>query len=91
VTTAHEWDADLALFQGHVAARLRQGHREYGGRTFAKPASDVIGELEQELFDAAAYAFIAWRSSRRAKDMAAMVELEAEGGAQPVARRRTRG
>jgi hypothetical protein len=52
-----------ALFQRFVdavAERLDQGERQYHGRTFELPASNIIAEAQAELLDNAAYSFIAW-------------------------------
>ena len=38
-------------FIGQLLARLEQGAREYGDRSFTRPPSELLAELEQELLD----------------------------------------
>jgi hypothetical protein len=47
-------------FVSAVAARLRAGEREYGNRSFARPPTELVGEIAEELEDVAGWAFILW-------------------------------
>jgi len=64
-------------FMARVRERLAQGDREYGDRSFARPAHELAGEIEEELFDTAAWSFIAWMRVRRLR--AELARLEAAG------------
>jgi len=52
--------ASWAAFARAVEARLRQGEREYGGASFARPPGELVGEILEELEDVAGWAFVAW-------------------------------
>src|SRR3990172_2645641 len=58
-------------FCAAIAGRLEQGRKEYGDRSFLRPVGDLLGEIEQELFDVAGWAFVLWvrvRALRAAAD-----------------------
>jgi len=52
--------ASWAAFARAVEARLRQGEREYGGASFARPPGELVGEVAEELFDVCAWSYILW-------------------------------
>jgi len=56
---------DFAAFISSVAARLQAGEREYGNRSFNRPAAELAGEIEEELLDVCAWSFILWCRLRR--------------------------
>jgi hypothetical protein len=68
------WREEYARFAEAVRERLEKGERVYQGRTFDRHPEEILGELLDELRDAAAYAFIA--ASRVEAMRAAARELE---------------
>ena len=55
-------------FVSAVASRLCVGEREYGNRSFARPPLELVGEIEEELFDVCAWSFILWRRIRALRE-----------------------
>jgi hypothetical protein len=47
-----------------VGARLEAGREAYGDRSFSLPPGRLAGEVEEELLDVAAWAFILWTRVR---------------------------
>ena len=62
-TRAGSFDAFAAM----VAARLEQGRRAYGDRSFERDPAEVAGEIEEELADICGWSFILWTRVRRLK------------------------
>lgn len=54
--------------------RLDTGRKEYGDRSFLRPASDVLGEIEQELLDIVGWGFIEWVKLQEMRAKLAQVE-----------------
>jgi hypothetical protein len=65
--------ATFPEFVEQVRARLAQGAREYGDRSFDRPISELLGEIEQELLDVCGWSFLLW-CKLRALQAAAPVE-----------------
>lgn len=63
-------------FAGAVEARLQAGRLAYGDKSFQRPPQALIGEVEQELFDVAAWSFILWTRLRRLKAVAGSEVVE---------------
>ena len=55
-----EWKNHFPRFIQRLEKRLRQGHREYGDRSFQRPTFSLIAEIEEEVLDQANWAFITW-------------------------------
>lgn len=55
-------------FASDVGARLDQGAREYGDRSFSKDPRVLVMEIEEELLDVAGWAFILWTRIRALRD-----------------------
>ena len=51
-------------FMDAVGARLEAGRTTYGDRSFTLPPERLAGEVEEELMDVAAWAFILWNRVR---------------------------
>lgn len=51
-------------FTEAAAARLEAGRKEYGDRSFSLPPDELAREVEEELFDVAAWSFILWTRVR---------------------------
>jgi len=51
-------------FMEAVGARLETGRTTYGDRSFTLPPERLAGEVEEELMDVAAWAFILWNRVR---------------------------
>jgi hypothetical protein len=47
-------------FAAAVAERLEVGATTYGNRSFTLPPAELAAEIEQELLDVCAWAFILW-------------------------------
>ena len=54
-------------FVADVKARLEQGARDYGDKSFTKSPSALIGEIKQELLDVCGWGFILWDRLDRAE------------------------
>lgn len=67
-------------FVTHLLARLDQGYREYGDRSFERHADHILEELQQEALDLAGWGFILWaRIDRiRARTRASAVDSSSE-------------
>jgi hypothetical protein len=48
------------IFAAAVGKRLEQGARTYGNASFHWDPAELTGEIEQELLDVCAWAFILW-------------------------------
>jgi len=79
-------DGDLAwpLFASCVAARLEAGRREYGDKSFSREPTELVREVEEELFDVAGWAFILWSRMRDVRE--ALEGLRPANDAEPRAR-----
>lgn len=60
-------------FVSAVAARLQAGAREYGDRSFHRPPTELVGEIEEELLDVCAWTFILWTRVRAIRKKAKRV------------------
>jgi len=47
-------------FMEAIKERLEAGKREYGDSSFIRPASELAGEIEEELLDVTGWAFFLW-------------------------------
>ena len=65
--TPPAWRGDLHGFFDAVTGRLALGRERYGDRSFSLPVERLLQEVEEELLDQAAWAFIAWRRLRAAR------------------------
>ena len=69
-----DWREEFGRFTEAMHERLEKGERVYQGRTFDRHPGEILGELLDELYDVAAYAFIT--ASRVEAMRAAARELE---------------
>jgi len=51
---------DWPKFLDELDKRLSRGHREYGDRSFERPAFSLLEEVQEEILDIPNWAFIAW-------------------------------
>lgn len=58
------------LLSWQLQARWKQGHLEYGDRSFAQPASELRFEVLQELVDVVGWLFVLWRSRQVQRGLA---------------------
>lgn len=56
--------ADWPAFVERAGRRLAAGRATYGDRSFARPPRELVREIEEELLDVAAWAFILWHRIR---------------------------
>jgi hypothetical protein len=56
-------------FVANVEARLEAGRAAYGDRPFSRAPAELAGEVEEELLDVCAWAFILWARVRRLRRM----------------------
>ena len=72
--------ASLPRFESMVRRRLRRGARDYGDASFARPVTDLLDEIEQELADVAGWAAVAFEKLARLRGLAAAVDSGRPGG-----------
>ena len=75
-------------FAAHVRARLEQGRRDYGDKSFSDDPEVLLGQLRQELFDIAGWGYVlsvridrierALRSARLQRDTQPCTEGQSE-------------
>jgi hypothetical protein len=65
---------DFAAFVDAVGERLEKGALTYGDRSFDRPSVGLACEIEEELLDVCAWAFILWTRLRRLRDGLALAE-----------------
>ena len=68
----------LAEFVEAIRARLAKGAIEYGDRSFERPASDLLGEISEELADVCGWAFVLWALVHRLREQVEQVEAAQE-------------
>ena len=64
--------ASLPRFETMVRRRLRRGARDYGDASFARPFTDLLDEIEQELADVAKWTGGAFEKLARLRGLASM-------------------
>ena len=52
--------ANWPAFAESVRKRLEAGRAAYGDKSFARPPTELIGELQQEALDLAGWGFVLW-------------------------------
>ena len=60
--------ASWPAFVKATSARLEAGRRDYGDRSFSLPPAELAREVEEELFDVAAWSFILWTRIRAIRE-----------------------
>ena len=60
--------ADWPAFVDRAGRRLAAGRRTYGDRSFARPPRELVREVEEDLLDVAAWAYILWYRVRALRD-----------------------
>ena len=69
-------------FAAAVRARLEAGRAEYGDRSFTRPPAELLGELEQELYDICGWSYVVLervKALRERCEVEAMKAKESEG------------
>jgi hypothetical protein len=63
--------------------RLRAGHRQYGDRSFGRPLSSLLQEVEEEIYDQILWSLVAltrisslWGRIQRLEDAIGLAEVE---------------
>ena len=54
------WRQARDVFLDAVKRRLENGHRDYGGKSFAKHPVELIDQVQQECLDIPGWSFILW-------------------------------
>jgi hypothetical protein len=67
------WTRYWPEFETLMKARLEAGAREYGDRSFRRPPSELVTEIEEEVLDIVGWAFMLWVRVRALNDMALVV------------------
>jgi hypothetical protein len=67
-------------FTAKVERRLQVGCATYGDKSFQRPVGELIGEIEQELFDVMGWGFILYCRLEEARKKVAMVEEKPGAG-----------
>ena len=68
------WKTHFPRFTQRLEKRLRQGHREYGDRSFQRPTFALIAEIEEEVLDQANWAFITWTRLHSLRERVRLLE-----------------
>ncbi len=55
-----EYKTHWPQFKEELEARLIQGHKEYGDKSFELSPWDLVGEIQQEVMDIVGWGFILW-------------------------------
>lgn len=71
-------------FVDAVRARLEAGRAAYGDRSFERPTSELVGELQQEALDLAGWGFVLWARLEALKARAAKVDADHDTETRPV-------
>ena len=53
-------DTDLDRFVARLRARLAAGAATYGDRSFTRPATELVDEIQQELEDTCGWSLLLW-------------------------------
>jgi hypothetical protein len=53
-------DTDLDRFVARLRKRLIKGAETYGDSSFARPAAELVDEIQQELEDVAGWGLLLW-------------------------------
>jgi hypothetical protein len=67
---------DRAEFFAALDAKLDQGERSYGEKSFDRPAWELLYELEQEAIDLAGWGYVLWERVRRIRGLAEAAEAK---------------
>jgi len=59
------------VFVAEASSRLEAGRLDYGDRSFTLPPAELAREVEEELLDVAAWAFILWTRIRTIREAVA--------------------
>ena len=68
------WKDEWPVFITQLEKRLRQGHREYGDGSFARPAFALLAEVEEEILDQVNWAFITWTQLHGLRERVRLLE-----------------
>lgn len=66
------WKEDWPKCKKKLEKRMRDGHRDYGDRSFERPLVALLDEVEEEILDQINWSFIAWTRNR---ELAAKVRV----------------
>ena len=67
-------DELAGIYFGEVRKRLAKGEAEYGDASFARPSSDLLGELQEEASDLGGWGFVLWNHLRWLRAQASQIE-----------------
>lgn len=56
------------LFVRAVRSRLEAGRAEYGDRSFERPPTELLAELQEEALDLAGWGFVLWHRLSEMRD-----------------------
>lgn len=68
-------DADLDRFVQRLRARLEAGAATYGDASFARPAAELVDEVQQELEDVCGWGLLLWIRLDRLRGAIERIEL----------------
>jgi len=69
-----KWKEHWPKFMKRLEKRLRQGHREYGDRSFGRPLFLLLSEVEEELLDVSNWAFFGWTRIHELREKVRVLE-----------------
>jgi hypothetical protein len=58
-------EGDVERFVERLRAKLDRGAREYGERSFSRPLTELLTEVEDELIDTAGWSLLIWSRLER--------------------------
>jgi len=68
------WKTEFPKFIQRLEKRLRQGHREYGDKSYERPMFSLLAEIEEEILDQANWASIAWTRLHSLRERTRLLE-----------------
>lgn len=68
------WKDEWPPWITRLEKRCRQGHREYGDKSFERPLFSLLEEVEEELLDQAIWSFIGWTTLHRLRERVRLLE-----------------
>jgi hypothetical protein len=72
-------EADLDRFVARLRARLEAGAKTYGNRSLARPAIELVDEVQQELEDVCGWSLLLWIRLDRLRGHVEQLEGGADG------------
>ena len=69
-----EWETRFNKFTDACRKRMKRGHRGYGDRSYERPLTNLLQEIEEELLDDHNWRSVAWYRVNRLKEKVRLLE-----------------